>query len=38
VGLGFGTSFIGAADTIYGALVIPCIIFMPRGIVGMVAR
>jgi branched-chain amino acid transport system permease protein len=34
--VGFGTSFIGAANTIYGVLLILCIIFMPRGIVGMV--
>jgi branched-chain amino acid transport system permease protein len=33
--VGFGTSFIGAANTIYGILLILCIIFMPRGIVGM---
>jgi branched-chain amino acid transport system permease protein len=32
--VGFGTSFIGAANTIYGILLILCIIFMPRGIVG----
>jgi branched-chain amino acid transport system permease protein len=30
----FGTSFIGAANTIYGILLILCIIFMPQGIVG----
>lgn len=30
----FGTTFIGAANTIYGVLLILCIIFMPRGIVG----
>ncbi len=30
----FGTNFIGAANTIYGVLLILCIIFMPRGIVG----
>ena len=30
----FGTSFIGAANTIYGILLIFFIIFMPRGIVG----
>jgi len=34
--VGFGTSFIGAANTIYGVLLILCIIFMPRGIVGAV--
>jgi branched-chain amino acid transport system permease protein len=33
--IGFGTNFIGAANTIYGILLILCIIFMPRGIVGM---
>src|SRR5262245_36122294 len=32
----FGTSFIGAANTIYGILLILCIIFRPRGIMGMV--
>jgi branched-chain amino acid transport system permease protein len=31
----FGTHFIGASNTIYGVLLILCIIFMPRGIVGM---
>jgi len=35
LGVGLGTSFIGAANTIYGILLILCIIFMPRGIVGM---
>jgi len=34
----FGTSFIGAANTIYGILLILCIIFMPRGIVGMLEK
>jgi branched-chain amino acid transport system permease protein len=34
----FGTHFIGAANTIYGILLILCIIFMPRGIVGMLPR
>ena len=33
--VGFGTHFIGAANTIYGILLIVCIIFMPRGIVGL---
>jgi len=32
----FGTDFVGAANTIYGILLILCIIFMPRGIVGMI--
>jgi branched-chain amino acid transport system permease protein len=32
----FGTSFIGAANTIYGILLIVFIIFMPRGILGLV--
>jgi branched-chain amino acid transport system permease protein len=32
--VGFGIHFIGAANTIYGILLILCIIFMPRGIVG----
>jgi len=36
--VGFGTSFIGAANTIYGVLLILCIIFMPRGIVGATHR
>src|SRR6202022_1246925 len=36
--VGFGTSFIGAANTIYGILLILCIIFMPRGIVGVLER
>jgi len=31
----FATNFIGAANTIYGILLILCIIFMPRGIVGV---
>jgi branched-chain amino acid transport system permease protein len=30
----FGTNFIGAANTIYGILLILCIVFMPQGIVG----
>jgi branched-chain amino acid transport system permease protein len=30
----FGTNLIGAANTIYGILLILCIIFMPRGILG----
>ena len=34
----FGTHFVGAANTIYGALLIMFIIFMPRGIVGTAAR
>jgi branched-chain amino acid transport system permease protein len=32
----FGTNFIGAANTIYGILLVLFIIFMPRGIVGMI--
>jgi branched-chain amino acid transport system permease protein len=31
----FGTNFIGAANTIYGVLLILFIIFMPRGILGL---
>ena len=31
----FGTNFIGAANTIYGILLILFIIFMPRGIMGV---
>jgi branched-chain amino acid transport system permease protein len=34
----FATNFIGAANTIYGLLLILCIIFMPRGIVGLLKR
>jgi len=34
----FGTNFIGAANTIYGILLILFIIFMPRGILGVVER
>ena len=30
----FGATFIGAANTIYGVLLVLCIIFMPQGIVG----
>lgn len=30
----FGTHFIGAANTIYGVLLVLCIIFLPQGIVG----
>jgi len=32
----FGTNFIGAANTIYGILLILFIIFMPQGIVGLI--
>jgi branched-chain amino acid transport system permease protein len=32
----FGTNFIGAANTIYGILLVVFIIFMPRGIVGTI--
>jgi branched-chain amino acid transport system permease protein len=32
----FGTNFIGAANTIYGALLVVFIVFMPRGIVGLI--
>jgi branched-chain amino acid transport system permease protein len=31
----FGTNFVGAANTIYGVLLVVFIIFMPRGIVGL---
>jgi branched-chain amino acid transport system permease protein len=34
----FATNFIGAANTIYGILLILCIIFMPRGIAGAFDR
>jgi branched-chain amino acid transport system permease protein len=36
--IAFGTNFIGAANTIYGILLILCIIFMPRGILGLLER
>ncbi len=32
----FGTEFIGAANTIYGILLVLCIIFMPQGVMGAV--
>jgi len=32
----FGANFIGAANTIYGILLILFIIFMPRGIMGVI--
>jgi branched-chain amino acid transport system permease protein len=32
----FGTNFVGAANTIYGALLVLFIVFMPRGVVGFV--
>jgi len=31
----FGANFVGAANTIYGILLILFVIFMPRGIVGL---
>jgi branched-chain amino acid transport system permease protein len=31
----FATNFIGAANTIYGIMLMLCIIFMPRGILGL---
>jgi branched-chain amino acid transport system permease protein len=34
----FATNFIGAANTIYGILLVLCIIFMPRGILGALRR
>ena len=34
----FGVTFIGAANTIYGVLLVLCIIFMPQGIVGALQR
>ncbi|MGH6665356.1 MAG: branched-chain amino acid ABC transporter permease [Pseudolabrys sp.] len=34
----FGVTFIGAANTIYGLLLVLCIIFMPQGIVGTIER
>ena len=33
----FATNFIGAADTIYGILLMLCIIFMPRGVLGLLS-
>jgi branched-chain amino acid transport system permease protein len=30
----FGTDYIGAANTIYGLLLVLCIIFMPQGVMG----
>jgi branched-chain amino acid transport system permease protein len=35
--IAFGTNFIGAANTIYGIVLVLFIIFMPRGIVGAIA-
>src|SRR6202035_3031201 len=32
----FGTNFVGAANTIYGILLVLFIIFMPRGIMGVI--
>jgi branched-chain amino acid transport system permease protein len=34
----FGTNFIGAANTIYGVLLVLFIVFMPEGIVGRLGR
>ena len=34
----FGTNFIGAANTIYGVLLVLFIVFMPDGIVGLAER
>jgi branched-chain amino acid transport system permease protein len=34
----FGANFVGAANTIYGILLVLCIIFMPQGIVGALQR
>jgi len=34
----FGANFVGAANTIYGILLILFIIFMPRGIMGLMAK
>ncbi|MBV8449790.1 MAG: branched-chain amino acid ABC transporter permease [Hyphomicrobiales bacterium] len=34
--ISLGTNFVGAANTIYGALLVIFIIFMPRGIIGWV--
>ena len=33
----FGANFIGAANTIYGILLILFIVFMPRGLVGLIS-
>ena len=34
----FGVTYIGAANTIYGVLLVLCIIYMPQGIVGTLQR
>jgi branched-chain amino acid transport system permease protein len=34
----FGTEFIGAANTIYGILLVLCVIFLPQGVVGALQR
>jgi branched-chain amino acid transport system permease protein len=34
--ISIGTNFVGAANTIYGALLVIFIIFMPRGVVGLI--
>jgi branched-chain amino acid transport system permease protein len=34
----FGTNFVGAANTVYGVLLILFIIFMPRGILGLMEQ
>jgi len=34
----FGTTLVGAANTIYGILLVLFIIFMPRGILGLIER
>jgi branched-chain amino acid transport system permease protein len=34
----FGTNYIGAANTIYGILLVLCVIFMPQGVVGTLLR
>jgi branched-chain amino acid transport system permease protein len=34
----FGTNYIGAANTIYGILLVLCVIFMPQGVVGTLQR
>jgi hypothetical protein len=34
--ISMGTNFVGAANTIYGALLVIFIIFMPRGVIGLI--
>jgi branched-chain amino acid transport system permease protein len=36
--VGFGTQFIGAAPLIYGMLLVLFVLFLPRGIAGLLER